>query len=71
MEPGLNASGRFSSDILFSSGAHAVVVEIERATGRLRVLRMAAVDDAGTLINPLLAHGQVVGGHRPDARRSA
>jgi aerobic carbon-monoxide dehydrogenase large subunit len=62
MEPGLNASGRFSSDILFSSGAHAVVVEIERATGRLQVLRMAAVDDAGTLINPRLAHGQVIGG---------
>ena len=36
-----------------------------RSSGRpggCRVLRMAAVDDAGTLINPLLAHGQVVGG---------
>jgi carbon-monoxide dehydrogenase large subunit len=47
---------------VFSSGAHAAVVEIERATGRLAVLRMVAVDDAGTLINPLLAHGQVIGG---------
>ena len=62
VEPGLHAAGRFSSDFVFSSGAHAAVVEIERATGRLSVLRMVAVDDAGTLINPLLAHGQVIGG---------
>jgi aerobic carbon-monoxide dehydrogenase large subunit len=62
MELGLQASGRFSSDISLSSGAHAAVVEIERATGRLSILRYAAVDDAGTIINPLLVHGQTVGG---------
>ena len=61
-EPGLRASARFESDLVFSSGAYGAVVEIERATGRLRVLRMAAVDDAGTIINPLLAEGQVIGG---------
>ncbi len=38
------------------------MVEIERSTGRLQVLRLAAVDDPGTVINPLLAHGQVIGG---------
>ena len=43
---------------MFSSGAYAAVVEIERATGQLRVLRLAAVDDAGTIINPLLARGR-------------
>jgi aerobic carbon-monoxide dehydrogenase large subunit len=58
----LSASARFSSDITMSSGAHAAVVEIERATGVLRILRYAAVDDAGTIVNPLLVHGQVVGG---------
>ncbi len=62
VEPGLRASATFGSEIVFSSGAHAAVVEIERATGRLTVSRLAAVDDAGTLINPLLVHGQVVGG---------
>jgi aerobic carbon-monoxide dehydrogenase large subunit len=60
--PGLRASARFSSDLVFSSGAYGAVVEIERATGRLRVLRVAAVDDAGTIVNPLLAEGQVIGG---------
>ena len=61
MEPGLQASARFSSDLVFSSGAYAAVVELERATGTLTVRRLAAVDDCGTIINPLLAHGQVIG----------
>jgi aerobic carbon-monoxide dehydrogenase large subunit len=53
---------RFSSDQVFGSGAYAAVVEIERATGILRLRRLAAVDDAGTIVNPLLAEGQVIGG---------
>jgi len=61
-EPGLRASARFESELVFSSGAYGAVVEIERRTGRLRVLRLAAVDDAGTIVNPLLAEGQVIGG---------
>jgi carbon-monoxide dehydrogenase large subunit len=61
-EPGLRASARFESDLVFSSGAYGAVVEIERATGRLRVMRLAAVDDAGTIVNPMLAEGQVLGG---------
>ena len=62
MEPGLSAAARFESPPVFSSGAYAVAVEIERDTGRLHVLRVVAVDDAGTIINPLLSHGQVIGG---------
>jgi aerobic carbon-monoxide dehydrogenase large subunit len=60
--PGIRADARFASEIAFSSGAYGAVVEIERATGRLRVLRVAAVDDAGNIVNPLLAEGQVIGG---------
>jgi len=58
----LQAEARFESDLVFGSGAYAAVVEIDPATGALHVLRLAAVDDAGTIINPLLAEGQVVGG---------
>jgi carbon-monoxide dehydrogenase large subunit len=47
---------------VFSSGAYAATVEIDRATGRLRVRQLVAVDDAGTIVNPLLAEGQVIGG---------
>jgi len=61
-EVGLEASARFSSDLMFSAGCYGVVVEVERATGAVRVLRVAAVDDAGRIVNPLLAEGQVVGG---------
>ena len=59
---GLEAETRFESDFVFGSGAYAAVVEIDRATGALTVRRLAAVDDAGTIINPLLAEGQVHGG---------
>ncbi len=58
----LEASARFESGLVFSSGAYAATVEIDPATGILRVLRVAAVDDAGKIINPLLAEGQVLGG---------
>jgi carbon-monoxide dehydrogenase large subunit len=61
-EHGLEADVRFESDFVFGSGAYAAVVWIERETGALTVRRLAAVDDAGTIINPLLAEGQVLGG---------
>jgi aerobic carbon-monoxide dehydrogenase large subunit len=53
---------RFESPLLFSSGAYAAAVEIERATGRLHVRRLVAADDPGKVVNPLLAEGQVLGG---------
>ncbi|MDH4365183.1 MAG: molybdopterin-dependent oxidoreductase, partial [Acidimicrobiia bacterium] len=43
-------------------GAHLAVVLVDTETGRVRLDRMVAVDDAGTIINPLLAEGQVHGG---------
>jgi carbon-monoxide dehydrogenase large subunit len=55
------AEVRFESPLLFSSGAYAAAVEIERETGRLHVLELAAADDPGTVVNPLLAEGQVQG----------
>ena len=46
----------------FPFGAHAAIVEIDTETGYIRLLRMVAVDDAGTVINPTLAEGQIHGG---------
>jgi carbon-monoxide dehydrogenase large subunit len=57
-----SATVRFDSALVFGSGAYAAIVEIDEDTGALTVHRIAAVDDAGTIINPLLAEGQVVGG---------
>jgi carbon-monoxide dehydrogenase large subunit len=52
---------RFESPLLFSSGCYAAAVEIDSATGALTIVRLVGVDDAGRIVNPLLAHGQVVG----------
>jgi aerobic carbon-monoxide dehydrogenase large subunit len=46
----------------FPSGAHVAVVEVDVDTGKVFLRRMIAVDDAGRIINPLLAEGQVHGG---------
>jgi aerobic carbon-monoxide dehydrogenase large subunit len=53
---------RFASEQVFASGAYIAVVEVTRSTGFLRVRRLIAVDDAGRIVNPLLAEGQVIGG---------
>jgi aerobic carbon-monoxide dehydrogenase large subunit len=60
-EGGDEAEAIFESGYAFSSGAYVAVVEIDPETGALEILRLAAVDDAGRIVNPLLAHGQVVG----------
>ena len=46
----------------FPSGAHLAVVEVDTETGAVVLQQFVAVDDAGTIINPLLAEGQVHGG---------
>jgi aerobic carbon-monoxide dehydrogenase large subunit len=43
-------------------GAYACAVEVDGDTGAVRIRRLVAVDDAGVLLNPLLAEGQVHGG---------
>ena len=46
----------------FPFGTHVVVAEVDTETGHVSVDRIVAVDDAGTLVNPLLAAGQIHGG---------
>ena len=46
----------------FPFGAHVAVVEVDAETGSVRLIRMIACDDAGRIINPLVADGQVHGG---------
>ncbi|MFT7599274.1 MAG: carbon-monoxide dehydrogenase large subunit [Acidimicrobiales bacterium] len=43
-------------------GAYAAVVEVDTETGEVELLRMVTVDDAGTILNPMIALGQVHGG---------
>ncbi len=46
----------------FPFGAHLAVVEIDAETGRVELARFVAVDDSGTILNPLIAEGQRQGG---------
>jgi aerobic carbon-monoxide dehydrogenase large subunit len=46
----------------FPFGAHVAVVEVDTETGRVSLRRIVAVDDAGRILNPVVAEGQVHGG---------
>jgi aerobic carbon-monoxide dehydrogenase large subunit len=46
----------------FPFGAHAAVVEVDVETGAVRLMRMVTVDDAGRIVNPMIAEGQIHGG---------
>ena len=63
MEPGLNALAVYDpQNFVFPYGAHICAVEVDTETGSIGVLRYVAVDDVGTIINPQIVDGQVVGG---------
>jgi aerobic carbon-monoxide dehydrogenase large subunit len=46
----------------YTYGTHAAIVAVDPGTGKVRLLDYVAVEDIGRAINPLLAHGQAVGG---------
>jgi carbon-monoxide dehydrogenase large subunit len=50
------------SECNFPNGCHVAEVEVDPETGLLQVVRYAAVDDVGNVINPMLVHGQAQGG---------
>lgn len=76
LEPGLHESAFWAApnlappdadDRVASSAAHGficdvTVVEVDRATGKVEVLDYVSVHDAGRILNPLLAEGQILGG---------
>lgn len=54
----------------FPFGAHVAVVEVDSETGGVHLKRLVAVDDAGTILNPLLAEGQRHGGFAQGAAQA-
>jgi carbon-monoxide dehydrogenase large subunit len=63
VDHGLDFSARYTlPNAPISFGAHAVVVEIERETGEVKILRYVGVHDCGQIINPKLVEGQIIGG---------
>ncbi|TFZ00317.1 xanthine dehydrogenase family protein molybdopterin-binding subunit [Ramlibacter humi] len=63
LEPGLNETAFYDpTNFTFPAGTHIAEVEVDPATGVVRLDRFTAVDDFGTIINPLIVEGQVHGG---------
>ena len=63
MEPVLEATATYDPpNFSWPAGAHAAVVEVDTETGDARLIRYVAIDDVGTVVNPLIVDGQVHGG---------
>jgi carbon-monoxide dehydrogenase large subunit len=63
LEPGLDETAFYDpTNFTYPSGTYICEVEIDPATGTTRVDRFSAVDDFGTIINPMIVEGQVHGG---------
>jgi carbon-monoxide dehydrogenase large subunit len=63
MEPGLYETATYrATSGNFPNGAHVCEVEIDPETGVTDVVRYSVVDDVGTVINPMLVKGQIMGG---------
>ena len=63
MEPGLSATAVYNAPVAnYPNGCHICELEIDRDTGQVQIVRYSVVDDVGTVINPMLLHGQIQGG---------
>jgi aerobic carbon-monoxide dehydrogenase large subunit len=62
-DPGLESLQSFLPHALtYGMGCHAVEVEVDVETARVRILRYVVVNDSGRLINPMIVEGQLIGG---------
>ena len=63
MEPGLEAVDYYDPpNMTFPFGSYICVVDIDKDTGEVKIRRFVAVDDCGTIINPMIVEGQIHGG---------
>jgi carbon-monoxide dehydrogenase large subunit len=63
LEPGLDETAFYDPpNFAFSNGVHVCEVEVDRDTGQVAIVSYVAVDDVGTVINPMIVEGQVHGG---------
>jgi aerobic carbon-monoxide dehydrogenase large subunit len=62
IEPGLNESATYDPAGTFSNACHVAIVEVDVETGAVRTEKFLVAEDAGRIINPMIADGQVHGG---------
>jgi aerobic carbon-monoxide dehydrogenase large subunit len=63
VDVGLIATATYTASVQnFPNGCHICELEVDADTGEVEIVRYSVVDDVGTVINPLLLKGQIVGG---------
>jgi carbon-monoxide dehydrogenase large subunit len=63
LEPGLEATYVYDPpNFSWPAGAHVAIVEVDTETGDVELRRYVAVDDVGTVVNPVIVEGQIHGG---------
>jgi carbon-monoxide dehydrogenase large subunit len=62
IEPGVSETGTYDPGGTFSNACHVAFVEVDIETGKVIVEKFLAAEDAGRIINPMIADGQVQGG---------
>ncbi|SDM40462.1 carbon-monoxide dehydrogenase large subunit [Bacillus sp. OK048] len=63
IEPGLRTEKYFIPEtVTYSNGVHAAIVEVDIETGKFEIVNYVVSHDAGKIINPLIADGQLMGG---------
>jgi aerobic carbon-monoxide dehydrogenase large subunit len=63
LEPGLKETSFYDpTNFTFPAGCHICEVEVDAETGKTEIVAWTAVDDFGTVINPMIVEGQVHGG---------
>jgi carbon-monoxide dehydrogenase large subunit len=62
IEPGLTETGTYDPPGTFSNACHVAIVEVDEETGRTTIEKYLVAEDAGRIINPMIAEGQVQGG---------
>jgi aerobic carbon-monoxide dehydrogenase large subunit len=62
IEPGISVSATYDPPGTFSNACHAAIVEVDPQTGGVMIERFLVAEDAGRLINPMIAEGQIHGG---------
>jgi aerobic carbon-monoxide dehydrogenase large subunit len=62
IEPGLTEQGSYDPPGTFSNACHVATVEVDIETGHVKVEKFVVAEDAGRIINPMIADGQVHGG---------
>jgi carbon-monoxide dehydrogenase large subunit len=62
IEPGISETGHYDPPGTFSNACHVAIVDVDVETGHVKVEKFLVAEDAGRIINPMIADGQVHGG---------